>query len=214
MSTFMVPRRHRINQTKRCKGCNKKGILYLTKSTNVAFCFDCLKLDNSPKIRAALCTRCGKQKRARRLPLHPPKGQGCSRCSWDLPLFTGSIIGKVLTLTFGVVLALAFRHQYNRGIDPITSLTFWVLAISGAVFSYFAFSVLDERFHRNINKELIHGAGFGSMLGVSLWVSGIFFTSNFLTWLICLSGGAIAGILYVGAKRMLQYTGNSNTSLK
>jgi hypothetical protein len=208
----MVPKRHRINQSKRCQGCGKKGILYLTKSTNVAFCFGCVKQNHPAKIRASLCTRCGWQRRTRRLPLHSPKKQECSRCSWDMPLFTGSFIGKVLTLSGGVALALAFRHRYNGGIDLVTSLTFWLLAISGAIFFYFSSLVVEERFHRNINKELIHGAGFGSMLGLGLWISGIFFTANFLTWLACLSSGAIVGILYVGAKRVWQYLERSDAS--
>jgi hypothetical protein len=204
-----VPKRHRINQDKRCKGCNKKGLLYLTKSTNVAFCFACLKLDKNVKIRASLCTRCGEQKRTRRLPLHPPKENVCLRCSWNLSILSGTFTSKVIIFSIGAILALVMRHRTMRRIDPITSPTFWLLIISGAVGLYFIVLMVEERFHKSINKELIHGIIWGSISGMALWISGIAFTSNFLNWLACLLGGALAGILYAVAKRAVEYIDSS-----
>jgi hypothetical protein len=112
----------------------------------------------------------------------------------------------IVTLTLGVILALAYRHRYTGEIAPITSLTFWLLAISGALSWYLMNLMAEEVFHKNINKEMIHSVIWGSGIGLVLWISGIFFSSNFLTWLICLLGGAIAGILYAVIKRVIEYT--------
>jgi len=202
----MLTRRQRINQNKICKDCNKKGVLYLTKSTNLAFCFVCLKRDKNTKIRASFCTRCGEQKRTRRLPLHPPKANSCFRCSCRVSSLTTSFKSIIVPLTLGVILALAYRHRYTGEIAPITSLTFWLLAISGALGWYLMNLMTEEVFHKNINKEMIHSVIWGSGIGLVLWISGIFFSSNFLTWLICLLGGAIAGILYAVIKRVIEYT--------
>lgn len=202
---YKVPRRFHINQNKRCKGCSRKGLLYLTKLTNVAFCYACLKADKNVKIRASLCTRCGQQKRTRRLPLHPPKKNSCLRCSWDMPTLTTSFKSIIVILMIGGILGLAYRHRYTGEIGSVTSVTFWLLVLSGALGSYFATLMLEERFHRSINKELIHAIIWGGGIGLAFWITGIFFTSNFLTWIICLFGGALAGVLFAVVKRAGQY---------
>jgi hypothetical protein len=206
----MIPRRRRITPAQRCKSCSKKGTLYLTKSANESFCFDCLKRDKSLKIRAVLCTLCGYQKRARRLPLQPPKNDQWCRCWWKR-LLTRTYTGKFIVCAIGILFAFALRLRGRDAIDPVTSLSFWLLTIPAALFSYFFALLAEERFDRSPHKKFIHAVGFGSMLGFGYWVLS---SESFQAWLACFAGGVLAGILYLGLIRIVQYVDSNHLSPK
>jgi hypothetical protein len=177
----MRSKQYLTSQNIKCEKCGSKTCLYLTKVNSKIFCFDCLKVDSRPKIRALLCPKCGAIKRVRRLPLHPPRAHTCS--PQDQSILTGSFIGKTLVLLCGALLALAFRHRSINEIDSITSVPFWLSILSGAILLLFATWVYEEKFDKNINKEIIQGTIMGSCIGFTLWTLD-FYAANVLPgWL-------------------------------
>jgi hypothetical protein len=100
----------------------------------------------------------------------------------------------------GVLITLYARYPWTERFGSIHSLTFWLMIAVGPILFLFLSWVLDGKYKRRENSEIIHGIVWGSCLGFLLWITEIFFAPSVLALLACLSGGALAGIVYFIAK--------------